>query len=276
MRKNPTQVSARAPEIWLNNGMWKAIRIGVLLLILLVVAVNTWLSQSRSTDWNDSLWVKIYPINADGTAATARYIGTLDTADFAEIEAFLTREAARHGRPVDRPVRIELGRPIAEQPPRVADSPGMLDVMLWSLKMRWWVGSVTGDQDDIAPDVRMFVRYHQPEGRLTLEDSVGVQKGMFGIVNAYTGRRHSGRNNVIIAHEFFHTIGATDKYELGTGQPLAPDGLAEPERQPLYPQRYAEIMGGRIALAADDAVIPKNLDFARIGPLTAREIRLRD
>ena len=54
------------------------------------------------------------------------------------------------------------------------------------------------------------------------------------------------------------------------------DGLAEPDRQPLYPQRYAEIMGGRIALAEDDSVIPKSLKYAIIGPLTASEINLVD
>ena len=47
--------------------MFKAIRIGVLLLILFSVSVSTWLTQARSTDWNDSLWVKIYPINGDGS-----------------------------------------------------------------------------------------------------------------------------------------------------------------------------------------------------------------
>jgi hypothetical protein len=35
-------------------------------------------------------------------------------------------------------------------------------------------------------------------------------------------------------------------------------------------------MGGRIALAENDAVIPKGLRFAVIGPLTASEIRLLD
>ena len=99
---------------------------------------------------------------------------------------------------------------------------------------------------------------------------------MYGIVNAYASRRYRGNNNVIIAHEFLHTLGATDKYDPASGQPLAPDGLAEPERSPLYPQRYAEIMGGRIAIADDDAVIPKNLKFAQIGPLTATEIQLLD
>jgi hypothetical protein len=256
--------------------MFKAIRISMLLLILTFVVLSTWLSQSRSTDWNNSLWVKIYPINADGSEATNRYIESLDVRTFEEIEAFVAREAERYGKTVSRPVRMELGEAITEQPPTLDGSTSVLDVMLWSLKMRWWVGSVTKSQDDIEPDVSIFVRYHQSEGVFVLEDSVGVQKGMFGIVNAYTGRRHKGRNNVIIAHEFFHTLGASDKYELSTGQPLAPDGLAEPDRTPLYPQRFAEIMGGRIALAMDDAVIPQSLKFARIGPLTAAEIRLRD
>ena len=256
--------------------MFKAIRISILLLVLTFVVLSTWLSQSRSTDWNNSLWVKIYPINADGSDATNRYIESLDVRTFDEIESFVAREAERYGKSVPRPVRMELGKAITEQPPALGSSYSVLDVMLWSLKMRWWVGSVTNVQDDIEPDVSIFVRYHEAEGVFVLEDSVGVQKGMFGIVNAYTGRRHKGRNNVIIAHEFFHTLGASDKYDLITGQPLAPDGLAEPNKTPLYPQRFAEIMGGRIALKTDDAVIPQSLKFARIGPLTASEIRLSD
>jgi hypothetical protein len=99
---------------------------------------------------------------------------------------------------------------------------------------------------------------------------------MVGIVNGYASRHRRGTNNVVIAHEFLHTLGATDKYNLANGQPIGPDGLAEPQREPLYPQRFAEIMGGRIALAEDDAVVPKSLNYAVIGPLTAREINLID
>jgi hypothetical protein len=254
--------------------MFKAIRIAILLVILLFVAGNSLLTRVHSTDWDHSLRVKIYPINADGSATTASYIGTLKFDNFAAIETFAERETGRYGHAIDRPVRIELGQPIVEQPPAIGRDVGVLSVVLWSLKMRWWVGSVTDDQDRIEPDVRIFVRYHEPESTLQLEDSVGIQKGMFGIVNAYSGRRYAGPNNVIIAHELFHTLGATDKYELGSGQPDAATGLAEPERKPLYPQRYAEIMGGRIALSPNDAVIPKSLTYAVIGPLTAEETGL--
>ena len=256
--------------------MFKAIRISILLFILVFVLLSTWLTQARSTDWNNSLWVKIYPINADGQPATARYIDSLEVRSFEDIETFMASEAKRYGKTIDRPVRIELGRPIGEQPPSVGDRPNMLGVMMWSLKMRWWVGSVTDGQDDIEPDVSIFVRYYQPQGNPRLEDSVGVQKGMFGIVNGYTGRNYRGMNNVIIAHELLHTLGASDKYDPATGLPSVPDGIAEPDRSPLYPQRYAEIMGGRVPESERIADIPKSLNYARIGPKTASEIRLRD
>ena len=256
--------------------MFKAFRIGVLLLILLIVVVDMWLLRARTTDWNNSLRVTIYPMNADGHEQTDRYIESLSLRSFEQIEEFVAREAERYGRSIDRPVRIRLGQPVTEEPPELLNNPSRLDIMLWSLKMRWWVNSATSDQDAPKPDVRIFVRYHRSEGVTRLENSVGIRKGMFGIVNAYTGRTYTGRNAVIIAHEFLHTLGATDKYDLATGQPLPPAGLAEPDRRPLYPQRYAEIMGGRIALSANDAEIPRNLSLAVIGPETAAEIRLTD
>lgn len=256
--------------------MFKAVRISFLLFVLFFVAVSTWLTQARSTDWNNSLWVKVYPINADSSADAAKYIEALTVDDFADIESFLERESSKYNNSLARPVRIELGQLINEQPPQLGDEIDKLSIMFWSLKMRWWASSVTDAQDRITPDVRIFVRYHTPEEAVVLENSVGLQKGMVGIVNGFASRRYRGTNNVVIAHEFLHTLGATDKYLPDSGQPTEPDGLAEPDRSPLYPQRLAEIMGGRIALAADDAVIPKSLKYAVIGPLTAREINLID
>lgn len=256
--------------------MFKAVRISILVFILFFVAVNTWLTQARSTDWNNSLWIKIYPINGDGSSEAARYIGKLKVADFEGIERFLARETERYASTVARPVRLELGSEIGEQPPELGQTPNILSVMLWSFKMRWWASAVTAAQDRIEPDVRIFVRYHRPDTAVMLENSVGLQKGMVGIVNGYASRRNRGMNNVIIAHEFLHTLGATDKYSTVDGQPIGPDGLGEPERQPLYPQRYAEIMGGRIATSEVDSYMPKSLKYAVIGSLTAREIKLAD
>lgn len=255
--------------------MFKAIRIGILLFILFFVAVSTLLTRARSTDWDSSLWVKIYPINADGSEVSRDYIDKLEVKDFSGIEAFVDRETARYGHDLRRPVRIELGREITEQPPALGGEPSAWRVMLWSLKIRWWASSVTDAQDNPAPDVRIFVRYHSPSDAFRLENSVGLQKGMVGIVNAFAGRGQKGSNNVVIAHEFLHTLGATDKYDPADGNPTFPEGYGEPDRSPLFPQRLAEIMGGRIAISALDAEIPKSLRYAVIGEQTAEEIRLR-
>jgi hypothetical protein len=256
--------------------MFKAVRIILLLLLLLFVSLGSWLTQSRSTDWNNSLWVKVYPINGDGSEESRLYIETLELRDFTAIEEFVAREVARYGYDLDRPVRMELGRPVHEQPPVLPSSAGVMGIAHWSLRLRWWAGRITGDQDTISPDVRIFVRYHAPRDEIPLDNSVGMQKGMVGIVNAFAGRHHTPVNNVVIAHEFLHTLGATDKYDPANGIPLYPAGYGEPLREPLWPQRHAEIMGGRIALSEREAMIPSSLLYVVIGPDTASEIRLAD
>ena len=77
---------------------------------------------------------------------------------------------------------------------------------------------------------------------------------------------------IIIAHELMHILGASDKYDSGTGQPIPPDGLANPSKSPLYPQQQAEIMGGRIATSSDRWRRPARLKSCVIGAKTAAEI----
>jgi hypothetical protein len=67
-------------------------------------------------------------------------------------------------------------------------------------------------------------------------------------------------------------LGATDKYDPATNQPIFPDGYGEPDRQPLHPQGVAEIMAGRIAVSEEEAEMPDSLVNAVIGEKTAREI----
>ncbi|MEX0975911.1 MAG: hypothetical protein WDZ50_02300 [Woeseia sp.] len=256
--------------------MFKAVRVSILLLLLLFVSMGSWLTQSRSTDWNNSLWVKVYPINGDGSDESGRYIDNLEIDDFVAIEDFIAQETARYGHDLQRPVRMELGRPVLQQPPELAPGAGVVGIAEWSLRLRWWAGRITSDQDEVAPDVKIFVRYHAPRDDYPLENSVGMQKGMIGIVNAFAGRHHGSINNVVIAHEFLHTLGATDKYDPASGLPDFPHGYADPQRAPPLPQRHAEIMGGRIAVSESEALIPKSLHFVVIGTQTAREIRLSD
>jgi hypothetical protein len=101
-----------------------------------------------------------------------------------------------------------------------------------------------------------------------------MRKGMYGLVKAYTGPGLQEQNNLVIAHELLHVLGATDKYQSATGDPDFPSGYAEPDRQPLYPQVAAEIMGGRIPLSTYKSVMPASLAECRMGHKTAEEIGL--
>ncbi|HEV2285959.1 MAG TPA: hypothetical protein VGR80_07940 [Steroidobacteraceae bacterium] len=73
--------------------MWRNIRILVLLLVLGAVALQQWLDRVHTQSWQQTLWVGIYPLNADGSRAAQDYIEALTEMDFAPIAAFLARGA---------------------------------------------------------------------------------------------------------------------------------------------------------------------------------------
>ena len=255
-----------------SRRFFRTIRITILLLILFFVGMNTWLTQRRSTDWDESLWVVVYPVNGDNSPVTQKYIGTLSRDTFRSIESFLDDEANRYGMAISDPVTVRLAEQVADRPPLPPINGSTLSVMLWSLKLRYWAFR-NDNFDGPKPDVQMFVVYHDPDTHNTLRHSLGIQKGMIGVVNAYAGRSLAQRNNVVIAHEFLHTLGASDKYDRANNQPIYPDGYAEPDRTPLHPQRKAEIMAGRIPLSDHQAVMPKSFAASSIGAKTAHEIR---
>src|ERR687895_406209 len=99
--------------------MWRKLRIAVLLLILLFVALNTYLDRVYSTDWDIPLRVAIYPINGDGSTQAERFIGEVTADDFRSIEAFFEKEARRNGIQMERPIRLFLGPQIRELPPTI-------------------------------------------------------------------------------------------------------------------------------------------------------------
>jgi hypothetical protein len=244
-----------------------------LFMLLFIVVMGTYLAAENSTDWREPLWVQVYPINGDDRKATQKYINQLEVSDFLAIEKFMKNQSERYSVNIDRPVKLILGEELHELPPALGKQPNVLNVMLWSLKLRWWAHSATTDQPGPAPDVRLFLVYFDPISSPTLGHSIGLQKGLIGVINVFALRSQSETNNFVIAHEMLHTLGASDKYDLRNNQPLHPHGYADPERTPLYPQVQAEVMGGRIPLSPGESVIPRKLKETVVGPATAEEIR---
>ena len=253
--------------------MWKNIRIALLLFVLLGVAVHSWLDRIATQGWKETLWVGIFPLNGDGTLMAQRYVEGLTVQDFSGIEEFFAREAHRYGVTIEQPVHAELYPQGSELPPALALDAGPLGIAWWSLKLRWFAAHATAVPGRAPPRIRIFVLYHDPSTLDRVPDSHGLQKGLIGVVHAFAQPAMAGRNNIVIAHELMHTLGASDKYDLGSGTPLYPSGFAEPQREPLYPQGRAEIMAGRRALSRQDFEMPPGLGDVVVGPATALEIR---
>jgi hypothetical protein len=250
--------------------MWRLIRIALLLSVLVLVAGITLLDRLRTTDWDRPLRVGVFPIVADDSTVARDYVAELTREEFAGIEAFFEREARRAGLPLAAPVRVTLYPAVADRPPLRAPTAGAIATGFWSLRLRAWAWRVARHT---PAQIRVFVLYHDPERSPVVPHSLGLQKGLIGVVHAFAAPQMDGANQIVIAHELLHTLGATDKYEAATLLPRWPDGYAAPNASPRYPQRDAEIMAGRRALSAREAEMPDSLDDVRVGAATAREIR---
>ncbi len=250
--------------------MSKNLRYLILLSILLFVVINETLTRFRSTDWDNPLWVRIYAVSGDHRAATDKYINSLTKQSFAAVEKFVNREARRHGIRIDA-IEVEYNGRLQSGPPQPPSGQSVLENVWWSLKFRVWAAHRDWNSDLDDGDVELFVTYYDIETTQSLRHSVGLQGGLIGIINAFADKTYRGSNQVVIAHELMHTLGATDKYG-SNSVPLHPQGYAEPYQQPLYPQRKAEIMGGRIPLSAQQAKMPESLAEVVVGVYTAGEI----
>lgn len=254
--------------------MLRRLRVLALLAILIAVATGTWLDRIQSTDWDGPLLVALYPVNADGSAAAAGEVRNARTANAELLTTFFAEEAAEYGVRVDRPLRFVLAPAVTELPPQLPGGAGAIEAMLWSLKLRWWNLSIDNPPGP-TPTIRLFLLYHDPALSPRVPHSAGLQKGLLGIAHLFAADHMAGSNQVVIAHELLHTLGATDKYDFGSNQPRFPDGYAEPDRMPRYPQAYAELMGGRIPASTSESRTPESLDQVLIGPATAAEIGWR-
>lgn len=251
---------------------FKRVRIIILLLVLVSVAGGTYVQQNLSANWLRPLDVTIYPINGDGSAETRAFISSLKPNEYESIGGFFREEAEAFSLLYAPILNIRLGPVIDGSPPAPPrHGQGRFAIARWSLGLRKWVYDQTGSFGLDARHVRIFVSYHRGRKDQALAHSFGLQKGLIGVVNAFASMEQKDQNKVIITHELLHTLGASDKYDQ-YGMPRHPDGYAEPDKDPLHPQEFAEIMAGRYAVSEDEAKIPESLDQSVIGTATAKEI----
>lgn len=257
--------------------MFKSLRIAFLLYVLLFVAAAQFFAARSSTDWDGTLWVDVYPVNGDGRQSTQEYLDKLDAAEFRGIEQFFSTEAQRYGVTVSPPFRLSIAPQYQGPLPELESASSPLATMLWSLKMRWLAAKLDWQSSQPSPDIVVFALFHEAAESAVLDRSTALEKGLIAVTHLFADRGARGSNQVVLAHELLHTLGATDKYGGASNLPRYPEGFAEPGTAPSLPQTKAELMAGRIPIDAHHAEIPESLRQVVIGRTTAAEIGwLRD
>jgi hypothetical protein len=274
-----TGARSRSGALWSTSSpplqtcvVFKRFRIAVLLYVLLFVAATQFFDWRRATDWDETLWVDVYAVAGDSDAATRRYLDSLERTEFKDVAPFLAREAQRYGVTLDEPFRVRLVGEHREPLPSLGRDASMLGVLGWSLRMRWLATRLRWQADGPSGDVLVFAVFHAPSAGVALDRSTALEKGLIAVANVFAARDARATNQVVLAHELLHTLGATDKYSLETSAPLYPSGYAAPDARPLLPQTKAELMAGRIPIDERRAEIPAALNDVVIGPSTAVEI----
>jgi hypothetical protein len=253
--------------------MFKFIRITLLLFMLLAVAFYSKNQKLKSRNWTQPLEVIIYPMNGDNNDETVNdYISGLDAGVFSEVDLFFQQQGQIYNLISSEPIKTRLGQVLKVHPPtEPALGSDVLTIVWWGLKFRYWAFKNTPNAGDNTQKVLVFLYYHKADKNRMLQHSLGLDKGLLTIVHAFASKKQAAQNNIIIAHEVLHTVGATDKYD-ARGQPVFPNGYAEPDKSPLYPQTKAEIMSAHIALSESTSEMAENLTQCVVGQQTAQEI----
>jgi hypothetical protein len=258
-----------------THAVLKRLRIAALLYVLLFVAAAQFFTTQHTKDWDAPLWVDVYAVVGDHDAATRRYVDDLDPAELKGVEAFFAREAHRYGVALETPFRLRIVGEHAEPLPQLPAGAGALEVLSWSLRMRWLATRLAWQHPGPSGDIVLFAVFHEPAAGVTLDRSTALEKGLIAVANVFAAREARRTNEVVVAHELLHTLGATDKYSPHSNTPVFPQGYADPEARPLLPQTKAELMAGRIPRDEVVADIPAGLREVVIGPATALEIGWR-
>ena len=262
-----------SPEGVAERTFFGTLRIAILLAVLVFVALGAWLDKRRSTDWDSTLRVTVYPIAAGTDAATTRLRGLAGGSGLRRARGLL-RE--RGPPPRRRTRRTGAGAAVARGTGPAACGAvgsGTLSVAAWSLRFRYWASRVAANDPLPTPDVQVFALYHAPDGGQAVPDSLGLSKGLMAVTHLYADprrpRQQSRRPRARVAAH-----ARRDRQVRGRHRAAARSGRPRRSRSSRRAIRNAtgEIMAGRIAVNASEAVIPDGLQQMVVGPATAREI----
>lgn len=252
----------------------RRIRIGVLLAILFGVLCYAWLdvrSRARRNEWENTLDVAVVVLRRGRVDDAA--IDSL-RARLPALEQRLYAEMQRHRPRGPRPFSFHLRGPLDVS----VGAPLPQGMGIWDLARhtyRLWrytraIDAAAGVERGYAS--RIYITIKPPDGNgASSVEGTSEPNGRVGMVDVELDGTMVDFALFVVAHELFHTLGATDKYD-AAGRAKVPDGLADPARVPLYPQDQAELMARNRPIGGGREKPPMKLDELAVGDATAREI----
>lgn len=158
---------------------------------------------------------------------------------------------------------------------RTVEPPSLAAESWWEAAWQAWsyaryFHDLARDQG-VEPDdytLRVYVVYTRGRQDLAAH-SLGSERGHIAIAYIDLDEQNPGYAILTVAHELGHTLGADDLYDPRSFLSRFPEGYVEPYRDPLYPQRWAEIMAVDRPTSPREEQELRTLEDARIGYHTA-------
>ncbi len=258
-------------------------RIRVALLVVALCGVGAWALRIRATEnrkvsWDQPHRVVVCPLVAmntdvsDLTDVLASAPSTLETWAADQNEYWTGTRS--------RPFAFEIAPPqiVSEGPPWLPEAGDSFWTRFRQTSRFLDYLNAQGARfpartDD---DSRIYVYVFRDLDRGTWEDrlSVGTRRGRLGVVFASNDPKDWGNVLCVILHETLHTVGAKD-HRRHDDTIAFPSGYADPNVQPRYPQKKAEIMALGIPISESEELRVENLDDVTMGLWTAKEIGWR-
>jgi hypothetical protein len=251
------------------------VRVSVLSLVLVAVLIYAARDRARRSarrEWQRPLNVALILLQEPEVrpAALARLQQRVEA-----LEAVLEAEFARYGGDF-RPIYFRQFGPVPEASPVpvAASQPSLWQTLRLSLELGAFARAndrAAGlDRDDY--DGKIYLRLSAPlSQRRSLVEGLGEDGGRIAVTNLELREDSADFGLFVVAHELFHLLGATDRYD-AEGKALLPDGLGEPGLLPRYPQRRAEVMARGRVISPGVEEPPAQLEELSVGSLTAAEI----
>ncbi len=252
---------------------FRSLRIGILLVVLMVVVGLAWRHTQQKEarrSWERPLNVQLVLLE-DGQGVDTEAIETLKSRVPA-LERVLAAQYQAWGLS-GQPFRIRVVGPITgpEVPTLEADGWWARAGFAWALH---------GFESEIEElllesprnaDMRIYMVLRRPTSRVRDFEGIAAPGGSVGLVEIDLAEDMVDLGLITATHEFFHTLGASDKYDM-EGKNLIPEGLADTEKEPMFPQVALEIMARTIPVSAQEERLPRTIDEIRVNRYTADEI----